>query len=409
MSPDEGSLRACGVVHPRAKGIVALSSISDATSRASAASERSKNIDYLVGIDHLRAFACLLIVLYHGRQLISWDIMERHNLVKPVWPRALDPLSSLVIEGHSAVALFMVLSAFIFTFGAEHARIDYKRFLYNRFLRTYPLFLALTALGMASAPSSFNLDQLLTLLLGLTNFNHNSPPFLPFSALFWTIAVEWQFYLLFPFLLEFLRPNVLKNALLALLLATIGRWLAHFNGADFRDLSYFTLAGRIDQFLLGMVAGFYFRRLSPRLLRLCFVPALCLVLGSLFWLNRRGGGWIASSAFKLYWSTWEGVIWAGFTMCYLALAPLVPRWLSRALVRVGVTSYSIYLWHFALITFFTRQNLTLALAQNPERNAVLNTLLLILPAVLALSALSYHVIERPFMRLRVRYLKPEPQ
>ena len=37
------------------------------------------------------------------------------------------------------------------------------------------------------------------------------------------------------------------------------RVLAYLLGADMRDISYWSIIGRIDQFLLGMLAGFYYR------------------------------------------------------------------------------------------------------------------------------------------------------
>jgi uncharacterized membrane protein len=94
------------------------SGIRDSAPAFSHSAMRSKNIEYLVGIDHLRALAALLIVFYHGQQLFYLDTMRLRGLVAEPWARANDPFSALVIEGHTAVALFMVLSGFIFTYGA---------------------------------------------------------------------------------------------------------------------------------------------------------------------------------------------------------------------------------------------------------------------------------------------------
>ena len=84
--------------------------------------------------------------------------------------------------------------------------------------------------------------------------------------------------------------------------------------------------------------------------------------------------------------------------------------MSRALARVGEVSFSIYLLHFAIIFAMARHRLIFESGLSPTADALLNTLVLALPATLALAALSYAVIERPFLEMRRRYLYPaEPR
>lgn len=367
----------------------------------------SRNISYLPGIDHLRAFAALLIIFYHGNQILTRDERARQLLPPVAWPIAKEPFSALVIEGHTAVGLFMVLSGFIFAFGVLDREVDYRLFLKNRFLRTYPLFLVLLALGCCAYPASVSFERLLMTLFGLAN-NQASLQLLPFSGMFWTIAVEWQFYVIFPFLIRFMRPRLARNAAAMILFLAFSRWLAFQNGADPRDISYWTIVGRLDQLLIGMVAGYYYRTFNVRLLRWLLLPASLVVLGSLFFFNRKLGGWPESNPYKLVWVTWEGAAWGFFAVCYLASAASLPARLSRVLSALGAVSYSIYLWHWPAVSTISRKVWWWHWLKDPMRNALFNTVVVIIPCVVAFAFLSYNLIEKPFLRLRVRYLSDSP-
>src|SRR5690606_8813510 len=79
---------------------------------------RSPNIRYFPAIDHLRAYAAVLIVLYHGLLLLSYQARFLAPFGIDHWlPPGKLQLAPLA-EGHTAVSLFMVLSGFILTYGS---------------------------------------------------------------------------------------------------------------------------------------------------------------------------------------------------------------------------------------------------------------------------------------------------
>ena len=90
---------------------------------------KSKNITYMPAIDHLRAFAAVLIIFYHGFNNIYYKQLYSKPFEFDHWVYTNNPLKSLLIEGHTAVALFMVLSGFIFTYGAIGHKINYINFI----------------------------------------------------------------------------------------------------------------------------------------------------------------------------------------------------------------------------------------------------------------------------------------
>ncbi|MEO7326017.1 MAG: acyltransferase [Dokdonella sp.] len=364
---------------------------------------RSPNIRYFPAVDHLRAYAALLIVFYHGLHLFSYDARFHQDFGIEHWLQPANMLGAALAEGHTAVALFMVLSGFILTYGSLDTDINYRGFIRNRLLRTYPLFLLLVFAGTAAAPGDFHWSSLLQTVSGFANL----PGALvapPFTSMLWTIAVEWQFYVLLPLLLIVLKQGWTRNlaGLIAVLL--LFRWLAVLAGGNARELAYMTILGRLDQFLIGMGAAAFFRSypLSRRGGALLAGLSLGLAILALAAFN-AAGGWPLVASWKIVWPTFEGLLWAAFVVGYIDCANDARGLWSRLLAKIGEISYSIYLIHFLVISMMLKFALPIAFSGRVVVDALLNTLLLALPATLLVASLTYRFVERPFLRLRGRY------
>lgn len=367
---------------------------------------QSKNIGYIPALDHLRGFAALLVLYFHGSHFIYHKLVFGTPYDPANWPLAGNPLTALAIEGHTAVSLFFVLSGFVFTVGSLDKRLHYAGFYRNRLLRTYPLFLFLLALGVVMHPAKFNLWGILQSLFFMANnntaFNGGA-----FTFVFWSIAVEWQFYLLFPFLLFGVQRFGWKILLVLLALLLGLRLITLFQLSDMRTFSYWTMLGRLDQFILGMLCGIYYRRRfqAGPLLDCLGVAATGGVLLLLYAFNRIGGGgsngwvWVG-------WTTLEALVWSVFLIGYLSLARHCNRYLGRALVALGTVSYSIYLTHYVVLNFFMERNLdTLLKVADPIGTSILNIAVIVMPAVVLVSTITYYFIERPFLARRSAYMQ----
>ena len=102
------------------------------------------------------------------------------------------------------------------------------------------------------------------------------------------------------------------------------------------------------------------------------------------------------------------MLWAAFIAGYILLDPLkIMPWIKGALRLVGVVSFSLYLLHWSVMTG-VYQAVPLVGLDFPHRHACVLALGagVVLPVALAISALSYAVIERPFLQLRRRYVGP---
>jgi peptidoglycan/LPS O-acetylase OafA/YrhL len=366
---------------------------------------RSQNIPYLVGIDHLRCAAALLIFYFHGLPA-CWAVLGA-----PTWRMVSNPFLALLVEGHTAVALFMVLSGFSFAFGTFGKRISYRQFLANRFFRTYPLFLFLILVGSAVYYRDVQPLALLQTLLG--GHNLNGAQSLPvYADVLWSVAVEWQFYLLFPGLMWVVARKGSAWLWQLIALTVVVRVFGYGFGLHTVSGVYLQLIGRLDQFALGMLAGIaYHDEAARRMLRRALVPTACLIVAAASAYNRVSGGLLAEHWFKLFSPTAEGGLWAIVVAGYVSFAERsvdANGWLSRLTTAVGATSYSIYLWHFLMLTIQRTKKWVPRLVADADINSLLVLTFVTLPVVLLFAALSYHAVELPFMKLRRAYTQPRP-
>jgi peptidoglycan/LPS O-acetylase OafA/YrhL len=360
----------------------------------------SPNRAWLPGVDQMRALLALLVLFYHGYLLFSARLIEHADFVVADWPRTRNPLLAVIAEGHTAVAGFMVLSGFIFVQGTAGHEVRYGAFLRNRLLRIYPMYLLVAVFALSATQGSFSLSRLVLLVLPLANY---TVPVGVLSAMAWTVGVEFQFYLVFPLLLRLTEAEGEGWLIRAILLALLLRLFAVLAGADAQWMSYWTIAGRIDQFLLGMLAGLRFARRPPG----GGWPPLVIAgtaLWALLYLFHLAGGWPLHVWWKAVWPDAEALGWAGVILSWQGIAGRLPAPVARGLEGIGRISFSIYLLHFAVIWTLGAHGWLLRPFASAGADALLTTALLALPLVLGLSAFTYATVERPFMALRRRYV-----
>ena len=363
----------------------------------------SPNRKYIAEVDHLRAYAAVLVVAYHGFQIFSASLLYGSAWKAEYWIYTYNPFMALLMEGHTGVGLFITLSGFILSLGCIGHRLDYGRFLAARFLRIYPLVILLLIFAIYAHPAPLSAwlqtALLLTNLPGAANGG-------AFTNMFWAVGVEFQIYFLFPFFIAF--SNRLGSSILFRLVAVVVlfRLLTVFVSPAVNpvELSYWTIAGRIDQFCIGMIAArAYIRFGLDRMSPLWFLPAAATTAGVLTAFNALGG-FHTSHTWKVFWPTVEAAMWAFFIVAYLPVGRLLPRILSYPMTKIGEVSYSLYLGHFLIITLLLNYGFVVPLTGIGNRDALLLTFLLLLPAALILATLLFKTIELPFLQLRPRYI-----
>ncbi len=365
----------------------------------------SPNRAYLPAVDHLRAFAALLIVFYHSIHLL-YPRLAFHRAWQPTdWPLTQNPLLASLVEGHSAVALFLVISGFILTYGSLGRGIRWTEFYWNRFLRIFPLYLFVLLTAANAFPQKFRFPEFLSSAFQF-GYLAGGLSYGEWTGVTWSIAVEAHLYLLFPAILHYLNAGRLWPLLRMAVLVWLVRLAALGMGAGILDVTYWTVLGRVDEFLAGAVLAWLVHRHGlPDRLRLLFPVAAVGAVGAL-WGFHTTGGWPGHQDWRLLWPTVEAVVWTAFVAGYLAFAPLLPGIADTALRYLGKVSYSVYLAHVPVITILAAREWILAVPGfGPFGNALLTAVLVVLPVTVAFSSLTWSTVEAPFLAMRRRYAR----
>lgn len=352
----------------------------------------SRRLTYLPGLDGMRAAAVIAVLLYHAR---------------PAW----------VPGGFLGVDVFFVISGYLITSillgeWREHGRINLGRFWLGRARRLLAaLFflivavLAVAVLFMPDEVASLREDALAAAGY-VTNwyliFDHQ-PYFESFgrpSLLrhLWSLAVEEQYYIVWPLLLagglKLIRPRLTLAATLAgaAASATLMAVLYHPDGDHSRI--YYGTDTRAVGLLIGSALAFVWApgrlpALAGRARVWGLEAAGCLAIASLIWLHL----WLNDSRPFLY--------QAGFTLVDVASALAIAvvahpqarlgRLFGSAPLRwVGLRSYSLYLWHWPVF-MLTRPHLDVPFDGLP-------LLALRFGVTFALAEVSYRFVETPIRR-----------
>ena len=341
-------------------------------------------VPYLPGIDGLRALAVIAVFVHHAHA--AW-----------------------LPGGYLGVDLFFVISGFVITRGLlaewdRGRRLDVRDFWRRRARRLLPAAYALIFATLAVYELWFAADVRALAQLALAAaayvanwhlilrdapyFESIGPPS-PLQHL-WSLAVEEQFYLIWPLLLTALlrvrgRPLVAAACIVLAAASSAWTWQLSASGASEARLYYGS-----DTHASGLLLGAALACLPAPMLALrrrlladgVAVGALA-GLGALAW-------WLAAWRLQLY--PWAFALTGLLGAAAIAAAAHPTARAARALgcepLRwLGLRSYSVYLWHWPVIVVSRR-----AFAE-PPHDLVLLALQSV--ATLALAALSYRCIESP--------------
>ena len=356
---------------------------------------KSLNFPYNPQIDQLRWLAATLVFAFHF-QLESANL-GGITLTSAWW--------GLVTQGHTGVGLFFTLSGFLFMqIAFRNQGIAFTRFIRNRFLRIFPLFFTVFMVATSIGRDKFvptDIFYLLSSNLGLAPTSYTV-----ITGAAWCVSLEFLFYALFPFLSRFAIAEG-PMYLIRLIALLVFFKLAAFSVNDKSDLMYFsTFVGRFDQFLIGMLAAFVFRayeatlkKYAVQLLVLAFAIVVCNSAMQAAFAPFTGTG---KSHFWIFWSLLESGGWAIFIVVWLANQNLLPARVAQWLCDGGKISFSFYLLHMGVIHLWA---IGVGMI-TPTGSTLINTCVtaaLVYAATWAISSMSYHTIELPFLRMRSSY------
>jgi peptidoglycan/LPS O-acetylase OafA/YrhL len=339
---------------------------------------------YFRTLDGLRAISILWVIVAH------FNLYKNNPTIK-----------SIFWGGGLGVHIFFVLSGFLITAlllkeKMTNGYISLRAFYIRRFFRILPvafLFLLIIFVLNFFWPLNVSGKDFFHVITFTENFNPHGNWY---THHFWSLSVEEQFYLIFPF---FIKKNLnfyVKMSVLLIVSSPVISYLAHHNlfaSAQLKDIFTF-----IDTFLTGGLLSILIGSLTSILL---------------FKLNtskrdeKRGIGFLQIIILYLIWLSSQHSHFGGLNMilCAILIAFLISismiyentfvnKFLNLKYIKhIGVLSYSLYIWQ----QLFTN-NQPWSNWFSYGDSIVLNTCALFLVAYI-----SYNFYEKGFIKLKDRF------
>lgn len=349
---------------------------------------KSSSGAHYIGLDHIRAIATLMVFVWHFT----------HGPEGIPVPFGAAPWLAPFDEGHTGVALFMVLSGYLFAKLLNGRPVNYGAFFWNRILRLAPLLVVIFIINAGLSvrygpPLSSYLGSLLAGLV-LPNWPNGA----------WSITVEMHFYLALPVILYFSKrwpAAPLIGVAGAILFRSI---LLEVHG-DIQDAAYWTIVGRADDFLMGVAAFSYRDYLRGRHI---LAVAIAVCFWAFFaWFDYIGGFYHTGTGNPvwIFLPTIEATAYSILIAYYDTTFSPRTTGLSRLWSKVGEYSYSIYLLHFFLVfrmaAFINRHVMDIS-----NFSVALIWALVCFGLMVPIGYISYNYFEKRFLLLRKDYLRP---
>jgi peptidoglycan/LPS O-acetylase OafA/YrhL len=366
---------------------------------------------YLPELDLLRFLACTTIFLQHVYQ----ETPARYfPAMHPDWRGRV--VQILGWSGGYSVDLFLALSAFLITQLLLREReatgvIDLRRFYIRRILRIWPLyyFFLLVVAVAGIWFEAFHIHAKWLILCALLSGNIANafwgwtPTFVISHV--WTIAIEEQFYLVWPLVVRRLkRRGIVSAALTMFAISFVARtvcWLTDASGA----LVWTNTLTRLDPIAAGILLAVWMLHRRHRATLLA--RAALLALGVTMILT-------VSAYCDPYWSPNSAVtLFLGYPVVALACAIILlafhglplhrDRLLPRAGMYLGKISYGLYIWQMTAIMLVLK-GLDRPLPVTGEWvDSVTFAALCAFVLNVGIATASYRFLETPFLRLKSRF------
>ncbi len=359
----------------------------------------TSNRSYYPALDGLRGVAILLVVLAHNFGFMNYFFF-----------------------GWLGVDLFFVLSGFLITQILLNT-LDKPHFLRNfymrRVLRIFPLFYLTLIICFFVLPffidKSFDFSYYTKNQFWLWTYLQNwlivfKEPYGDKILLHtWSLAVEEQFYLLWPFMILLIRKPKILLALMLFILTGVGVARYIVWSLQVEDLAYSSLYTytRIDGICIGCILALTIR-ISPLFLKK-YTTAIVLLMATInfvfYFLNNQNGFTLPYLAFVGY--TTFAVLFGILVYEATTGESKVIQFLlnNRILKFFGKISYGLYVFHWPiyvllfpfLVTFF-KANSNISHHTGELASGITVTITAIL-----LSVISYRFFEKPFLQLKDKY------
>jgi peptidoglycan/LPS O-acetylase OafA/YrhL len=380
---------------------------------------------YRPELDAVRFLAFLLVFIHHAlpRDPGAATIGDAFSSPGHGFGRYL--LAAFANSCGMGLCLFFALSAYLITdllLSEREAKgaVSVKRFYLRRVLRIWPLYVFGIVIGVTIAWAHCSRQELIMLAGYLlfagnvyaarfaANFGWSTNPMTPL----WSISIEEQFYLVWPWAMRFLsRRGLGLCALLFVAAANLTLFLLGQNHADTDTGVWASTFVQFEMFAVGILLALIVRQTGKsNPVAGCGLvlsgPILWLLACATFHIKQAGPFRLAANGPTLM---------AGYALVALGCAAVLrgammigslhtPHWMAA----LGKISYGLYVYHLlaGLVAIHILHDAQIAsiplLGRIPRLERVATILLQFLLTVLA-AKLSYKWLESPFLRLKRRF------
>jgi peptidoglycan/LPS O-acetylase OafA/YrhL len=377
---------------------------------------------YFGGLNGLRFFAASAVIFHHVEQYKLWAIQDgkAYNSIfghQSIWGNFFDAL------GHKAVSLFFVLSGFLITYlllaeVRKTGTVALKKFYVRRILRIWPVYYLIILLTFFVIPHFFDIGNKGAHLLShnfwvwfalcffmLPNLVRYNKVELVGGNQTWSVGVEEQFYILWPWLVRTFHKNFEKMLIIFIIVKMI-----IFLGAD---AATHVLSGKmallatkfklqwglfkIEQMAVGALGAWYLFHKKEKVLSFIYAKAwVYFVTALLFFI------FFVDAEFPFS-SIMEAVVFLTIIMNVSTNPNAKLKFTSPRFTILGNISYGIYMYHTLVITVLMTALAALKLDTNMT---VFNSLLYIgsFFGSIGLSYLSYRFFETPFLSFKEKFM-----
>jgi peptidoglycan/LPS O-acetylase OafA/YrhL len=337
-------------------------------------------------------------------------------------PRAVRSAKALLTPGWTGVDLFFVLSGCLITgiLLDEKGTANYfRRFYIRRALRIFPVYYLALAICLATIPGPIEISRgtLAAYLLNASNWLSLSGTEIKYLSHYWSLAVEEQFYLLWPLAIFLLsRRAILRVVVALLILAPLVRYVILVSMSNYdvalRVAETLTPA-RADGLAFGALVAICLRNDRLRSAILNRSGLILSVAGGalVVWFGVRERLHLETPLARCLLSTLIGLCY-GLVALRVASGTGSATWLPRVLRwsilrAAGRYSYAAYVFHLLPIFWVIEAKLG-SLPASTRSMLALPCFLGCIALVFLIARLSWWLIEAPLLRQKDK-LAPSPR
>jgi len=345
---------------------------------------------YIPNLNGIRFLAAFVVILGHIELTRKWLGLD--NLI--------DHGSSFFEKGgHLGVLLFFVLSGYLITLlllkeKDKEGTVNYRWFIVRRALRIWPVYflLVITVLFFIHGIDSFqSLDKVICFLLIAPNVSAAFFGGIKYISHLWSIGVEEQFYLIWPFCAKYFNEKVFVIAMLVIavflpIVPHVMDWLA------IRVLDYSFLFKGVKSFLNyflinamavgGLLAYIQFKK--GDVIKKSIYKYGLVIIGFALWLFPLPGGLLSSYLYPVAF---------GLLIYSLSNLPKLFLFENSLISYLGKISYGLYCYHWLVVYF---------VIESVSNNSWVVYSLSILGTI-ALAMLSFELMEKNVLKFKSRF------